>query len=119
MQKRTVLMSLILMFLLSASTAMFCQTSQGSSSPDQGASQPGVGIDRQPDSNSSDPAVQPGQSPRGAVPGYGDTSQPIQPRRAAWPWFLAGFILGLIIGAVAWRRPRSGVGPSVRRDRAA
>src|SRR5579884_1780122 len=50
----------------------------------------------------------PGGIPGEVQPGVGNTEQVAQ-RNVAWGWAIVGFIIGLFVGAVTWRRPRTTV----------
>ena len=92
----------ILIALLLAFVPLHSALSQteGTYPPSQ-SSQPGT---------SSQPAVaQPptetGSADGSIEAGIGNTAQPVAQRSVGWGWFILGLLVGLIIGAVAWRRP--------------
>jgi len=53
-------------------------------------------------------------------PALGNTAPSAAARSVAWGWLILGFGIGLVVGAVAWRRPAvAEVREDIRRDRIA
>jgi len=52
-------------------------------------------------------------------PGVGNTAPSEASRSVAWGWLILGFAIGLLVGALAWRRSAAIVKKDIRRDRVA
>jgi len=52
-------------------------------------------------------------------PGVGNTAPSEAARSVAWGWLILGFAMGLLVGALTWRRRAVVVREDIRRDRAA
>jgi hypothetical protein len=91
----------------------------GSNNPSQTG---GIGSSNQGDQGYSNRDTTPvtGETQTG-VPqaGIGNTAPSPAARQVGWVWLILGFLIGLVVGAVVWRRPGAVVYDDSRRDRIA
>src|SRR5215831_19113202 len=100
--------ALALLLMLAPAGAAFSQDAGRSS-------QPGTSSLTQPQPTTPAPNAQnSGRAQENTVPGMNPSQTTPQPdlaetgrttRRASWMWAILGFFIGLLVGALAWRKP--------------
>ena len=103
MRSRSLLPKLLLGLILTLITIQPVFSQDPGTAAQSGTSSQRTNPQQQPDVNQPPPAGEAQSAPPQV--GFGNTTPSPAQRQVGWWWMILGFLIGLVVGALAWRRP--------------